>query len=398
MSTGWSPNVAAHEIMHTIGGVQITAPHSNTPNYTNGSSGHCSDEYDRMCEQGTMQYICKDSSHNSRFDCNHDDYYSTNPPAGSYLATHWNTANSAFLIGGGIAPTSGPIPTPTSAVTNTPAPTLPVGSNLLLNSSFETNNNGTPINWSSGVYDTTVSHAGNVSLRIDGGGDRYAYQNTGPTSSNPYPTLKPGTTYTLQGWIKTQNVLSTDFGVQLRYSTTQLTARNEGTVTLKGTNDWTFVTKTFTTPTDYTAGRLDLHAATTTTTGIAWFDDVALCEGTCGTVVNPTNTPIPTLTPTPTKIPSSDTTKPTVTITNPLNGAVVARRGNVTIAASASDNVGVDRVTFSVGGNTSTVYNAPYSYNWSVAGKPNARYTITVTAYDAANNSASQTITVTSSK
>ena len=290
------------------------------------------------------------------------------------------------------------IPTATPTQIPTPTPTLPVGSNLLLNSSFETNNNGTPANWSGGAYDTSTAHTGVASNRIDGGGDRYAYQQ---------PSLKPSTTYTLQGWIKTQNVPTTDFGVRLRYAVTGGTSGVYGTSLVKGTSDWTFVTTTFSTPSDYTNGRLDLHAATTTTSALAWFDDVSLCEGSCGTVVNPTSTPVPTIivatptptrTPTPTSIPNGDTTRPTVSITNPQNGAVVIRRGTVNITASATDNVGVDRVTFSVGGNTSTDYSAPYSYSWSVSAKPNQSYTVTATAYDDANNSASHSINVTSNK
>src|SRR6266540_2790648 len=93
----WGGSIVAHEHMHTMGGVQLSAPNSS-------GGGHCTDEYDVMCYSDgpyypTMNYVCTDPARESRFDCNFNDYYNTNPPAGSYLATHWNVANSRFLYG-----------------------------------------------------------------------------------------------------------------------------------------------------------------------------------------------------------------------------------------------------------------------------------------------------------
>lgn len=91
----WSSSVTiAHELGHNFGAVQGSAPNASRWD-------HCVDEWDVMCyDDGSgipLRYACPDSNHNARLDCNHDDYFHTNPPADNYLATHWNIANSGFL-------------------------------------------------------------------------------------------------------------------------------------------------------------------------------------------------------------------------------------------------------------------------------------------------------------
>jgi len=116
-------SIEAHELMHTLCGVQTSAPHATKYN-------HCWDRYDRMCyDDGSgsaMQIVCNDSSHENRFDCNHDDYfYAGSPPASNYLSNHWNTANSSFLASNaGTPPTTTP-PTTAPPTTVPPSTTPP---------------------------------------------------------------------------------------------------------------------------------------------------------------------------------------------------------------------------------------------------------------------------------
>ena len=89
------PEVLLHEVSHTLGAVNQNSPHSS-------GVGHCWDEADVMCyaDGGThpLADVCPMSSLTlEQWDCGHDDYFNTAPPAGTYLATHWNLADSLFM-------------------------------------------------------------------------------------------------------------------------------------------------------------------------------------------------------------------------------------------------------------------------------------------------------------
>lgn len=95
------PRALLHEMTHTMGGVQGSAPNST-------SAGHCTDGLDVMCyDDGSPEAaaynpnVCPAPTTAGipfSYDCNNDDYFNTSPPAGSYLATKWNVFNSVYLL------------------------------------------------------------------------------------------------------------------------------------------------------------------------------------------------------------------------------------------------------------------------------------------------------------
>ncbi len=88
-----------------------------------------------------------------------------------------------------------------------------------------------------------------------------------------------------------------------------------------------------------------------------------------------------------------DTTAPTVSVTSPANGSTAARSSQVTISASASDNVGVWKVEFRVNGSLKcTDATAPYACTWYVGSAPGTSNSIEARAYDASGNSTSRTV------
>lgn len=98
----------AHELLHTLGAVQDSAPNSS-------GAGHCVDENDTMCYVDTsgnaMSSDCP-SLPSWQVDCRLDDYFNGTPDASSYLATHWNVASSSFL-----EPAEAPPPPPAVSLT-----------------------------------------------------------------------------------------------------------------------------------------------------------------------------------------------------------------------------------------------------------------------------------------
>ena len=93
----------------------------------------------------------------------------------------------------------------------------------------------------------------------------------------------------------------------------------------------------------------------------------------------------------------ADVTPPTVLMTAPANGSTVSGTA-VTVSASASDNVGVAGVQFSLDGVNLGAEDtaAPYSVSWNATLATSGAHILTAVARDAAGNTAtSSSVTVT---
>ncbi|HUA58245.1 MAG TPA: Ig-like domain-containing protein [Verrucomicrobiae bacterium] len=93
--------------------------------------------------------------------------------------------------------------------------------------------------------------------------------------------------------------------------------------------------------------------------------------------------------------PAPDKTPPTVSITAPLGGATVG--GTITVAASATDNVGVASVQFALDGTSlgAPDTSAPYTATLVSTSFANGSHTLTATATDTSGNMATASVTVT---
>ena len=93
--------------------------------------------------------------------------------------------------------------------------------------------------------------------------------------------------------------------------------------------------------------------------------------------------------------PQPDTTPPTVSITVPTSGVTVS--GVTAISATATDNVGVNRVNFYIDNNlASTDFSTPYTFSWDTTKTINGVHSLSAKAYDVAGNvGTSTTVNVT---
>lgn len=149
-------------------------------------------------------------------------------------------------------------------------------SNLLVNSSFDTNYNG----WSAWkpkgqpeiVIDDEVWHSGPGSLRITG------LTPTDRGSVGQRVVVEGGTTYVLRVWMKTQDVSRPVAQIRIQFNAeknaSDKTRSHLYIGRLSGTQDWTYLEESFIVPEG--TGTLTIEPFLDSAQGTAWWDDLEL--------------------------------------------------------------------------------------------------------------------------
>jgi len=141
------------------------------------------------------------------------------------------------------------------------------------------------LTWSQSPGDASFTWDGAAAVSSEsmiGGHRSLKIAHTAGTSSGWYqsvPGLAAGKRYKLTGWVKTENVVSSGFGAAIGVDIKDASYDNIAVADssyLVGSNDWTYVTSTFTVPAGtahvFVVGRLwDAE-------GAAWFDAIKLIE------------------------------------------------------------------------------------------------------------------------
>lgn len=84
-------------------------------------------------------------------------------------------------------------------------------------------------------------------------------------------------------------------------------------------------------------------------------------------------------------VPEPDTTEPSVSITSPQDGSTVS--GSITVSASATDDVGVERVELYIDGALfATSTTEPYRFYWDTKDVPDGYHELSAMAYDTSGN------------
>ena len=97
--------VALHEVSHTLGAVQMSSPNSSGRGTATTSTTSCATTtaapeslfVDPNCDGDISAPPDSYSEDSQAWDCNKDDFFNVAPAGGSYLADHWNLAQSGFL-------------------------------------------------------------------------------------------------------------------------------------------------------------------------------------------------------------------------------------------------------------------------------------------------------------